>query len=120
MLYTEELLEHYRNPQNFHKMEQPTSTVTLRNPLCGDVLTLYLQTKRRAVIDASFQGEGCSISIAAASIFTQYLKGKSTTVLQKIDAKRMMSIVGITVSPGRIKCLLLPLEALKQSLRQIP
>lgn len=116
MLYTEELLEHYRHPQNFRAMKSASHQITLRNPLCGDVITLFVQVTKGRVEDASFQGEGCAISIASASVFTEYCKGKSTEELQLIDEHRMMKIVGIEVSPGRIKCLLLPLEALKRML----
>ncbi len=119
MLYSEELLEHYKNPQNFRVMDSPTGKVTLRNPLCGDVITLYVQISNHKVKDATFQGEGCAISTASASIFTEYMKGKSLSELQKIDQRRMIDIIGIEVSPGRIKCLLLPLEAVKRALAKI-
>jgi len=119
MLYTEELLEHYRNPQNFRVMSAPTQHITLRNPLCGDVITLFVHVRNQKVKDATFQGEGCAISTASASIFTEYMKGKSLSELQKIDQRRMMDIIGIEVSPGRIKCLLLPLEAVKRALAKI-
>ena len=116
MLYTEELLEHYRHPQNFKKLQSPTHQITLQNPLCGDEITLFLEVKGEVVQDVSFEGKGCAISTASASLMTEYFKGKSIKKLRKLDNKSTMKIVGIEVSPGRLKCLLLPFEAFKKAL----
>jgi len=116
MLYTEELLEHYRHPQNFRSLQKPTHQITLHNPLCGDVITLFLDIKEDVVQDVSFVGKGCAISTASASLVTEYFKGKSLKTLRKLDNKSTMKVVGIEVSPGRMKCLLLPFEAFKKSL----
>lgn len=116
MLYTEELLEHYRHPQNFRALQKPTHQITLQNPLCGDVITLFLNVKGDVVEDVSFEGKGCAISTASASLMTEYFKGKSLTKLRNLDNKSTMNIVGIEVSPGRLKCLLLPFEAFKRAL----
>lgn len=116
MLYTEELLEHYRHPQNFRSIQNPTHQITLQNPLCGDVITLFLSVKDDIVEDISFMGKGCAISTASASLMTEYFKGKSMGKLRKLDNKSTIKIVGIEVSPGRLKCLLLPLEAFKKAL----
>ncbi len=114
MLYTEELLEHYRHPQNFGPIENPTHHITLQNPLCGDVITLFLRIQNEVVQDVSFAGKGCAISTASASLMTEYVKGKKVEKLRNLDKKSTMDIVGIEISPGRIKCLLLPFEALKK------
>lgn len=116
MLYTEELLEHYRHPLNFKKLNKFTHQITLQNPLCGDVITLYLNLENDIVQDISFEGKGCAISTASASLMTEYFKGKSLKMLRKIENKSTMNIVGIEVSPGRLKCLLLPFEAFKKAL----
>ncbi len=116
MLYSEELLEHYRHPQNFKKLKTPTHQITLQNPLCGDVIILYLRAEGDFVLEASFEGNGCAISTASASLMTEYFKGKSLKMLRKLDNKSTMKIVGIEVSPGRRKCLLLPIEAFKKAL----
>ena len=116
MLYTEELLEHYRYPQNFKSLQNPTHQITLQNPLCGDVITLYLRAEGDIVKEASFEGKGCAISTASASLMTEYFKGKSVKMLRKMDNKSTMKIVGIEISPGRLKCLLLPFEAFKKAL----
>jgi len=116
MLYTEELLEHYRHPQNYKRLKTATHKITLQNPLCGDVITLYIQVKGDIVQDASFEGTGCAIFTASASQLTEYFKGKSIEKLRKMDNESTMKVVGVTVSPGRLKCLLLPIEASKKAL----
>lgn len=116
MLYTEELLEHYRHPQNHRPLQQPTHQITLQNPLCGDVITLFLDVKADVIEDVSFVGKGCAISTASASLMTEYFKGKNLKTLRKLDNKSTMKIVGIEVSPGRLKCLMLPFEAFKKAL----
>ncbi len=117
MLYTEELLEHYRHPQNYGAPKNPKQNITLQNPLCGDVITLFLNVEKETVVGVSFIGKGCAVSTAAASLMTEYVKGKSVKELRNIDKKSTMNVVGIEVSPGRIKCLLLPFEALKELLK---
>lgn len=117
MLYTEELLEHYRHPQNFGKLSKATDTVTLHNPLCGDVIALSLKIVKDRVTEVAFEGNGCAISTASASLMTGYIKGKEVEKLRKLGKKSTMDIVGFEVSPGRIKCLLLPFEALKKIIR---
>lgn len=114
MLYTEELLEHYRHPQNFGVLDSPTNKITLHNPLCGDVITLYVEVEKGKISKVAFEGKGCAISTASASLLTEYIKGKKIEELRNLSKKSTMDIVGFSVSPGRIKCLLLPFEALKK------
>ena len=116
MLYTEELLEHYRHPQNFGTLQSPTGKITLQNPLCGDVITLAIEIKNGKIYSVAFEGKGCAISTASASLLTGYIKGKKVEELRNLSKKSTMDIVGFSVSPGRIKCLLLPFEALKKIL----
>ena len=77
-LYQQVILEHNKNPRNFKKLENPTHTAEGYNPLCGDHLTVYLHVNNDAIIeDISFEGDGCAISKASASMMTTTLKGKS-------------------------------------------
>lgn len=115
-MYKEEILEHYRNPHNFGILAKPTASATLYNPLCGDKIILQVQIQNGIVAHVAFQGEGCAISKASASLLTDYMKKKKVTQLIKIDKTTMISLVGISVSPGRLKCLLLPYEAMKRLL----
>lgn len=76
-LYQQVILDHNKKPRNFHKLESANHTAEGFNPLCGDQLTVYLQLEDDVVKDISFEGSGCAISKAAASMMTQSLKGKS-------------------------------------------
>ena len=76
-LYQEVILDHSRNPRNFHELEGAPRTAKRHNPLCGDRLTLFLDVRDGVVVDAAFQGAGCAISTASASMMTESLKGKT-------------------------------------------
>ncbi len=111
-LYQEAILDHYRNPRNFGVLKKSSQSRTINNPLCGDTITMQIVVRGNTVKEIAFLGEGCAISIASASILTEYVKGKSKNELLTLDKIAMMKLVGIEVGPTRIKCLLLPLEAL--------
>src|SRR4051812_18510195 len=76
-LYQQVILDHNKKPRNFHKMEAANRRAEGYNPLCGDQLTVYLDLEDEVVKDISFEGSGCAISKASASMMTQALKGKS-------------------------------------------
>ncbi len=117
-VYSDILLEHYKHPRNFGSLPQSTSSASVDNPLCGDKITIEVATKAGKITDIAFSGEGCVISQAAASLLTQHAKGKKSLELLKLDTKKMKKLVGIEVSPSRLKCLLLSLEGLKKVLIQ--
>ncbi|HID38721.1 MAG TPA: SUF system NifU family Fe-S cluster assembly protein, partial [Calditrichaeota bacterium] len=75
-LYQEIIMDHNRSPRNFRKMEDATCRLDGHNPLCGDQYTIYLRVKDDIIEDASFEGSGCAISKASASVMTDVLKGK--------------------------------------------
>ena len=85
-LYQQVILDHNKKPRNFHKLESANRSAEGFNPLCGDQLTVYLELEDEVVKDISFEGSGCAISKAAASMMTQSLKGKS-----KQDAESLFS-----------------------------
>src|SRR5512140_2048419 len=76
-LYQEVILDHNKHPRNFRTMENPTHSVEGYNPLCGDHYTVYVRLEGERIADVSFQGSGCAISKASASVMSQILKGKS-------------------------------------------
>src|SRR6184192_2987747 len=76
-LYQEVILDHYKRPRNFRKIEGPARHVDGHNPLCGDRVTVYAQVENGVVKDVSFEGSGCAISTASASLMTETLKGKT-------------------------------------------
>ena len=83
-LYQEIIVDHNRKPRNFGKMENATSMAEGYNPLCGDKLNLYLKTEDGRIDDVSFDGTGCAISVASASLMTESLKGKTFSEAEQI------------------------------------
>jgi len=113
-LYREEILEHWRNPQNFGEMEKADRVINQINPLCGDQLTFFFKVNNGKVIEVSFTGNGCAISIASASMLSEFIKGKSLKSLAKIEGRDVFGLIGGPVAPARLKCALLAFEALRK------
>lgn len=119
-LYREQLLDHYHNPQNFGQLETPDVDVEMDNPTCGDSvhMTANLDAEGR-IAEVMFDGEGCVISMAASSMLTEALVGKTPDQVEAMglgDIQEMMG--GIRLSMGRVKCALLALNAMKEGLAQ--
>lgn len=95
-LYQECILDHGKNPRNCHCLSDANLIKEGFNPLCGDHLTLYLKTDQKKIVDASFKGSGCAISIASASLMTETLKGKTV-----IDAKKIFHAFHLLVTSGQ-------------------
>ncbi|NOY15210.1 MAG: SUF system NifU family Fe-S cluster assembly protein [bacterium] len=115
-LYKQIILDHYRHPQNKGPMANPTAVCQADNPLCGDQLKVMLKIKDKKITDVKYQGRGCAISIASASIISQYLKGKTISKVKKLTSQDILDLLGIKLSPVRLKCALLFWQAVKQAL----
>ncbi|MCI0542489.1 iron-sulfur cluster assembly scaffold protein [bacterium] len=116
-IYTQNILERYRHPKNKRAMADFDVREAGVNPSCGDSLMLYLKFgddgSASIVEDASFDGEGCAISQAAADMLMGKIHGMAKQDLQKISEQDVYDMLGIPVGPGREKCALLALHALK-------
>jgi nitrogen fixation NifU-like protein len=132
-LYGEILLDHYRLPRNHGRLENPTITVEGTNPLCGDELTLDLEFTGDHLTNISFSGRGCAISVAATSMLTELLKGKTIHEIEEwtgnfrtfiregkapdgVDMGDIQSLAGVAQLPVRVKCATLPWTTLEQGL----
>jgi len=131
MLYRQVIMDHYKNPRNRGVIEDGV-TVDLNNPTCGDSLRLQLQVEDGIVKDAKFEGEGCSISLASASMMTQIVKGKSVDESLQLanifsemvqgkdydtdtfDLGDIEALSGVSKFPARIKCATLAWKALEK------
>jgi len=111
-LYSELILDHYQSPRNYGKIENPTKAVKVNNPLCGDQIEMMVKINKQKVEEIKFTAQACAISTASASLLTSYAKGKKIQDLKKIDKKFMIELLKINCGPNRLKCLLLPWEAL--------
>ena len=136
-LYQELILDHYRRPRNKGELEGATTSVTMKNPLCGDEVALHVLLDGDKVSDLKFSGRGCSISLASASMMTQLVKGKSAAEIKELretfrdmvmgatDANdqsvekslgSLRALSGVSRFPARVKCALLAWNALETAL----
>ena len=115
--YEEVILEHWRNPRNKGSLENPDIDVVEANPLCGDVVRLQLSVKEGTVKDVRFEGRGCAISQAAASLLTEMIKGKTVSEVKEMKDEELLSALGGVIKT-RLSCALLPLRALRKGLSE--
>ena len=111
--YREFILDHYRNPRNFGRLEGPDISHEEYNPLCGDLVGMDFRLRDGVIDEVKFHGRGCAISQASASLLTQRLHGMSLEDARSISRDDVLNELGIEISPARLKCALLPLKALK-------
>lgn len=140
-LYQEVILDHSRSPRNFRRPGQPTCQADGHNPMCGDQLSVFLVVDDRDVIeDAAFEGRGCAISVASASLMTEVLKGKTVAQAEQLfgafhrlcttgdsdpdgpdcDAdplERLQVFAGVRAFPIRVKCATLAWHTMKAALK---
>jgi nitrogen fixation NifU-like protein len=112
-LYRDNIIDHYQNPRNYGALEHPDISYEDSNPVCGDEIRMDLKIQDGRVIDARFQGHGCSISQASASMLTEEIIGKSLEDVKQIDKQYLLDMLGIPLGPVRLKCALLSLKVLK-------
>jgi nitrogen fixation NifU-like protein len=118
-LYRDYILEHYRRPHNFGVIDDATASHEGANPLCGDRITLQLRIRDGVVEGVGFTGRGCAISQASASLLTDEIKGKPVEVAAAMTSQDVRDLLGIEISPARIKCAMLSLETLQQTLAEV-
>jgi len=113
-LYSEKLLDHFRHPRNYGALTDPDVSYESFNPLCGDRIRIELKLENNAVKDVRFRGDGCAISIAAASLLTELLLASGNT---NVSDDELIAALESDIKPARIRCALLPLEALRTGLK---
>jgi nitrogen fixation protein NifU and related proteins len=112
-LYRELILDHYQHPHNHGELPNPDITYEDSNPLCGDKIRIDIKLRDNIVQDVKFNGSGCAVSQASASMLTDELIGKSLDEIKKLDKQFILDLLGIPLGPTRIKCALLPLKVIK-------
>ncbi len=114
--YREYILDHYRNPRNYGKLEQPDVHAEDSNPLCGDQLAMDLLVEGDHIKEVRFQGRGCAISQAAASMLSEKIEGKTVQEVVALGKDDVLEDLGIDISPARTKCAFLSLRVLHRGL----
>ena len=112
-LYRERILEHYRNPRNFGEIEDADVHFGDSNPSCGDEIEMYAEVEDGEVVDVKFDGQGCAISQASASMLTQEVKGMDVNEVKHLETEDMKEMLGIELSPMRVKCAVLGMKVLE-------
>jgi nitrogen fixation NifU-like protein len=118
-LYRDFILEHYRNPHNKGLLEPHDLAFADSNPTCGDQLsmTFVLDAAGERINDVAFDGRGCAISQASASILTDELRGMSLDEAREMDPKDLLEGIGVPIGPARLKCALLSYKVLQGAVR---
>jgi nitrogen fixation NifU-like protein len=117
-LYAEDILDHYKHPRNFGQLDDPDIHVEANNPLCGDRLSMDLRVKDGVVEEVRFNGRGCAISQASASMLTEQMVGVPLTELAGTTREDILDNLGVPISYARLKCALLSLGLLRQALTE--
>jgi nitrogen fixation NifU-like protein len=134
-LYRRVIMDHYKNPRNRGILEDGSHTINMNNPTCGDRIQLTFKVVDGLVVDARFEGEGCSISMSSASMMTQAIKGKKVEEAIKlskifsdimqgkeydddIDLGDIEALQGVAKFPARIKCATLAWKAMEKGLTE--
>ena len=115
--YTEIIMEEYENPKNHGKVDKPTIKASAGNPVCGDQIIVTMKIKNNKIEEIKFSGEGCAISIAATSLITQKIKGKSLDEAKKIKDEELLEELG-NVIQTRMKCALLSKITIQKALQE--
>lgn len=134
-LYQEVIFDHYKRPRNFHRLSDADRFAEGHNPLCGDRITVYLKTNDGVIEDVSFEGSGCAISTASASLMTEVLKGRALSDVERLFAGfhamvtdadggshpelgKLEVLSGVREFPARVKCATLAWHTLNAALHQ--
>ena len=114
-LYSEKVLEHFKNPQNMGEIKNADGMATVGNPVCGDIMRLYIKVKDNRLEDVKFQTLGCAAAIASSSMLTVMAKGKTLEEAKKISREDVARELG-DLPPSKIHCSILAVDALKKAI----
>ncbi|MCL4342167.1 MAG: iron-sulfur cluster assembly scaffold protein [Candidatus Thermoplasmatota archaeon] len=112
------LLDHYRSPRNYGKIENPSGEIVEYNPVCGDAVQFSFSVSDGKIKDIRFIGRGCSVSQGSASMLTEMVKGMALDDAMKIEPETILSRIDLDLGPSREKCALLSLNALHKMIRK--
>ena len=120
-MYREQIIDLYENPLNYGVLESPDFSYEEDNPLCGDVIRISVELDNKdRIVDVKWEGEGCAISLASASLLTEEIKGRSLDEIKEFSKEQLLDLLGIQLSMTRVKCALLSLKVLKAGAYGMP
>ena len=113
-MYRQRILDHYRDPQNYGEIDDADVTYEDVNPSCGDEIRMYaVVDEDDEIVDVNFDGQGCAISQASASLLTEKVKGMTVEEVRDLETEDIKQMLGIELSPVRVKCAVLGLKVLE-------
>lgn len=115
--YRDNILDHYKNPRNYGHLKTSTAKADAANATCGDHIQMEVRVepKTHVVSEVAFSGVGCAISQASASMLTERIKGKKIAEVMSLKTNDIEKMLGVALTPSRIKCATLPLEVLQKA-----
>jgi nitrogen fixation NifU-like protein len=119
-LYRENILDHYKHPRNYGAIEGPDAEAEGMNPLCGDEVSIQITfgDDGETIDDVKFSGRGCAISVAATSMLTELIKGRTASEVAALPKENLLGEIGAPLTPVRLKCAILGLSTLKLALHK--
>ncbi len=118
-MYREQILDHYKHPRNFGTLKKSDAKASAYNATCGDKITIEIQCQmmnaKCQIKDIRFNGEGCAISMASASMLSEKVKEMTLDGIMKLNTENILEMLNTTLTPSRIKCATLPLEVLQKA-----
>ncbi len=116
-IYQQNILDYYKHPRYHREVTGSTNHGEASNPLCGDRIEFWLKLDGGKVAEVGWGGEGCVLSQAAASMLAESLHSKTLAEVQRVSKDDLLAMVAVTLGPNRLKCVLLPLDALQKATR---
>ena len=118
-MYQDNILDHYENPSHQGTLEHPTFEIRDLNPLCGDEVRIQARLDDESrLVAVRFEGKGCVISLAAASMLMEEVEGKTLDEVKKMGRQAMLDLLGVPLTMMRVKCAMLPLRALEKAIHR--
>lgn len=118
-IYMQNIMEHFKNPENYGALEVFDCSCELKNVSCGDVISVWLKMDGEVLSEIGFEGKGCAISQASMSILSEEVIGMKKDDILGISSDDLVDMIGVDVGPTRLKCALLGLSAVKKSLKEL-
>lgn len=116
-MYREQVMELYKSPSNFGQLKNPSHSHTSYNTVCGDEITVHLLIKDGIIKDVKFSGSGCVVAMVASSLLTDKIKGMKVADVRNMRPEAVLAMLKMKLTPARMKCALLCLEAVKGALK---
>ena len=117
-IYRETLLDIIKSPSNKGSLTDATVEATENNPMCGDIMKMQIKIANDKIAEIAFDGDACAVGVAAASLLTEELKGKSVVEAAKFTKQQLLGLIGIQLTTSRVKCATLALDVLASALKK--